>query len=645
MAAETAPILALSPRRPSTRACDRCRRKKAKCINIDSSLVCTKCRLSGVRCTFDLPVAKRGPKTTRSRHAANNAPIVKTHQIDGHNTSPGRNSSSCSDTVTPSRPAPTDYLIPDLDPPRLTIPIPSPTTWETGRLALDSALSPQTAHTIGTPLSECSSKRAISATRRWHRLSSSLHLRDPLLNLDLVVNKCFSLFFEYLFPLIPLVHEPSLRDGLNFFVHLGHSSSNTDRIGMSETWTGEAGFSSNGSILPREDSFKPPDIWPDATFTLITAVCAEAAFLLPQEIFPEGESIAETFLHASRDCLASYLETDLEYPTANSVAVRYLHSNCVHASGKPRLSWHIFGEATRLAQEMQMNDEKSLQVLPPLEAELRRRAFWILYIGDKSAAILNNRPITMHKFSFESGITTVYPTGIEDNMQIESGTLSTDISTQKNFIAGFNANVCLWKTASDLILEMRLLVNQKEPTTIPKIDMTPEEWHRLDRLYVQFMTSIDKLPHYLQADILAASQDNLRTNNEHLSNGIYRQYLIQWTNIHVSLHCLKMVVTQKLEELDSCNPRSGNVDMSLLRKTEIARDLLRVIREAPFWSLQVNGEPCVEKIRLIGASLLEIIDQHENSPLAGRARKDLSVLLDILTRLDSKASDTLRRPL
>lgn len=51
----------------------------------------------------------------------------------------------------------------------------------------------------------------------------------------------------------------------------------------------------------------------------------------------------------------------------------------------------------------------------------------------------------------------------------------------------------------------------------------------------------------------------------------------------------------------------------------------------------------VEKIRLIGAGLLEIIDQYEASPLSARARNDLSVLLDILTRLDSKASDTLRR--
>lgn len=50
----------------------------------------------------------------------------------------------------------------------------------------------------------------------------------------------------------------------------------------------------------------------------------------------------------------------------------------------------------------------------------------------------------------------------------------------------------------------------------------------------------------------------------------------------------------------------------------------------------------VEKIRLIGASLLAIIHRNQDSPLAARARGDFAVLLDTLTRLDSKASDALR---
>ncbi|KAJ5125414.1 hypothetical protein N7448_004735 [Penicillium atrosanguineum] len=318
----------------------------------------------------------------------------------------------------------------------------------------------------------------------------------------------------------------------------------------------------------------------------------------------------------------------------------------MHAAGKPRLSWHIFGEATRLAQVMQMHEEESLQGLSPLEAEFRRRAFWIVYIGDKSAAILNNRPITIHKFSFNSGITIGYPTGVEGEIVLTPRSADPDDSnTRKSFIAGFNANIRLWQSASDLLLEMRLIDQSTPVNGIARPPPTAEERHRLDHLYVLFATSLDDLPALLQPDKFVA---NFGEESSRLSS-LMRQCGIQAANLYVSLHCLKMVITQKLEEFNYYPPTRN--DMLLLRKTDIARDMLRVICDAPFWTLQVNGEPCetvlmiekVEKIRLIGASLLEIIDQHKNSPLSVRARNDLSVLLDILTRLDSKASDTLRR--
>ncbi|KAA8641778.1 transcription factor domain-containing protein [Aspergillus tanneri] len=70
--------------------------------------------------------------------------------------------------------------------------------------------------------------------------------------------------------------------------------------------------------------------------------------------------------------------------------------------------------------------------------------------------------------------------------------------------------------------------------------------------------------------------------------------------------------------------------------------MLRVLLKAPFWTLQVNGKPCVEKMRLIGASLLAIIHRDETSPVSTRAQRDFQVLLDIMARLDSKASDMLR---
>jgi hypothetical protein len=238
---------------------------------------------------------------------------------------------------------------------------------------------------------------------------------------------------------------------------------------------------------------------------------------------------------------------------------------------------------------MQLHEESSLKGLLPVEAELRRRAFWIVYIGDKSSAILNNRPITIHKFSFETGITTEYPTGIEDEMNISLGSEVLD-SDRTRLVAGFNANLRLWQAASDLILEIRLQQYQKDISLIGQ-HLTTEERGRLDSLYVRFMTCLDDLPPYLQTDAFAASLSE--------GNAQLKQYIIQRANLQVSLHCLRMVITQKFEDLEFFSTGVEHTDMLLLRKTEIARDMLRVIREVPFWSLQVNGEPCVSNFNMI----------------------------------------------
>ncbi len=503
-------------------------------------------------------------------------------------------------------------------------------SWVTsGSYNVEQTLSPQ-----GIRANSFSSARdgqRPTSLQRWNSLVGNITHRN--VNFAAILNRCLDLFFEYLYPLTPLVHEPSLRDMLAYF-------------------------------LPSAPNLDPQlESGPDAAFTLITAVCAEAAFLLPKDIFPEGESVADIFLQASRTCLHDYLEADLEHPNASSVTIRYFHSNCLHAAGKPKFSWHIFGEATRLAQVMRLHDETSYEGLYPIEAEMRRRVFWIVYMGDKSAAILNSRPITMHKYSFESGITAAYPSGTEEEShQVVSpssnATAGTHDGAAQNIITGFNANIRLWQAASDLILALRLIQDQANALERDigqagpiKTHLTPEEREAIDPLYVRFITCLDDLPPFLQSYAFASIAGKVTTQS--------KQFLTQCANLQVSLHCLRMVITQKFEDLSYFAPGAEQAD---LRKTEIVRDMLRVIHEVPFWALQVNGEPYVsinksklsaqrlingailqvEKIRLIGASLLAIIHRNPTSPIATRARGDFSILLDILTRLDSKASDALR---
>ncbi|OIW24777.1 hypothetical protein CONLIGDRAFT_623792 [Coniochaeta ligniaria NRRL 30616] len=597
---------------PVSRACDRCRRRKAKCDFAEPGSGCTHCEDAGAPCTFALPTGKRGPKSRRNRLNL-----------------PGRLPLEGSPPSTPRGPEPGGMPVSVQHAPPLQITSTlrlGGATWD----AVDPALSPQQA-TPGS-VSDRDLAQLVSSFQRWDDLAAAIQCQAPSLTVENIARQCLDLFFEYLYPLTPLVHEPSLRAALDFFVARHGVVVHTPDPAGSQLWNSptQTHRSPHGDEVI-DSALARIEAWPEPTFTLITAVCAEAAFLLPKEVFPEGYLVAGVFLQASRACLQSYLEADLENPTESSVAIRYFHSNCLHAAGKPKFSWHIFGEAVRLAQVMDLHDESSHKGLFPIEAELRRRAFWIVYLGDKSAALLNRRPITIHKFSFESGITSLYPSGAGDENPVSPGQMETE--DRPSLIVGFNANIRLWQSASDLLLELRLIQDRRTDGPGPHYRLAEEGRLRIDSLYVRFATCLDSLPPYLQPESLISQGEQ---------TGLTRQFVIQAANLQVTYHCLRMVITQRFEEIGYFTSSVESTDILVLRKTDIARDMLRIIRGAPFWALQVNGEPCVEKIRLVGASLLAIIHRNETSPLSSRAHSDFTILLDILARLDSKASDTLR---
>lgn len=549
-----------------------------KCEYLSAVDSCTHCRDAHVQCTFDLPLARRGPKARKKSDL------------------PGQPPSDPSALSTGARgagaqmPPPLAFAGPAVGglQPFNSSSLSPEAPWEPGEpLSLENGLPRQQ---MGD-LPGLSTIQNISTRQRWLHLAQAMTLRNT--TLERVSKRCIDLFFDYLYPLTPLVYEPALREVLAYIFSQPIPGMNqpspiaqltpdptagTTPLSAAESWAGFAQLNGSRAVGSR---LAP---WADSTFTLVTAVCAEAAFMLPKDIFPEGESVSEIFLEASRDCLHQHLEADLENPTANSIAIRYFHSNCLHAAGKPKYSWHIFGEAIRLAQVMHLHEEASLEGLFPIEAEFRRRCFWILYLGDKSAAILNNRPITIHKYCFDTGITTLYPSGIEDEFLITASE-----PPRKSFISGFNANVRLWQSAADLLLEIRVLQDQMMQHfrgNLPPNHVLPSaDRQHLDSLYVRFITCLDDLPPYLQSCTLA-----MAAMAEGNGSAESKQYVIQCTNLQVTFHCLRMVITQKFEDLSYFAP---GVEQADLRKSEIVRDMLRVMNEAPFWGLQANGEPNV----------------------------------------------------
>lgn len=77
-----------------------------------------------------------------------------------------------------------------------------------------------------------------------------------------------------------------------------------------------------------------------------------------------------------------------------------------------------------------------------------------------------------------------------------------------------------------------------------------------------------------------------------------------------------------------------------MQKTDIAKEIVACIQEAPFEALQVNEDPCVETTSQVGAVVLQAF-QGPDLSVVTRAKIDLQILLNILARVDSTASDKL----
>jgi hypothetical protein len=69
--------------------------------------------------------------------------------------------------------------------------------------------------------------------------------------------------------------------------------------------------------------------------------------------------------------------------------------------------------------------------------------------------------------------------------------------------------------------------------------------------------------------------------------------------------------------------------------------MLHIVSSCELDYLRINGESCVAKIRLVGAIMLELIDNNLSSPLVATARKFRDSYPRILAYLDSRTSDSL----
>ncbi|KAM5343608.1 hypothetical protein ACJ41O_012145 [Fusarium nematophilum] len=323
-------------------------------------------------------------------------------------------------------------------------------------------------------------------------------------------------------------------------------------------------------------------------FAHLTAVfaCVSCRMRQNQEA-GHGDSLIIPFLAASRGMMACCEDWDVTYADSSSIVIRMCQSAAFHHLGKTRASWLMMGQAIRLAMDMRLFDEASYRNLDPLESKLRRNIFGMLCTSDMSASILNNRPLSFHEICLDyADITPVEP---HDDFSLLAGEGSPfDVPYEKQLHEGFYLCQRLWKTATNVLLEIKMLSRTSGATPIEVSFQDPGQ-QSITQTYMSFCGILDSLPAWLGNPESHVAGDETATAFQR------RTFWHQRADLVVTFHCLRLTLLLRASQKGLCALLGlvDNSDMLALRKIEIASDLASAATTIPFEALQANGEPLV----------------------------------------------------
>ncbi|OBT89048.1 hypothetical protein VE02_02167 [Pseudogymnoascus sp. 03VT05] len=187
-----------------------------------------------------------------------------------------------------------------------------------------------------------------------------------------------------------------------------------------------------------------------------------------------------------------------------------------------------------------------------VESEFCRRAFLLLFVGDKSASILSNHPVVMGKFALDGDIIVPYARSIGE---MDSFTCSELDPMYENLdmLTGFNLNYELWSSVYTLLLEIELLRERflvRPGSKPPQQHATLADVSRLTELYLGFQTSLDALPNGLQSHpTFFNSTSSFGIQEKVGTNRGLKALAIQRANLQISFQCLRMVVLHAMPAL------------------------------------------------------------------------------------------------
>jgi len=211
-----------------------------------------------------------------------------------------------------------------------------------------------------------------------------------------LIPQCIDLYYEHIYPIMPLLYMPTVRDMMQ------------------------------RQRTPPEDN-------------LVFALCALTCLHMSGEsIRAKGPDSWETAGRFFLDeCISVRKSYDfLEDQSLYAIISSFWLSTSFFEIQQSRKSWMYLREAISGALDLRLDDDSTYAGLSPQEQLCRLRVFWILFVTERSFAILRNKPIAIKKTP--SLPTTRHPYEAAD---IQSGfrqLISSYLPLDEAFVAAWN---------------------------------------------------------------------------------------------------------------------------------------------------------------------------------------------------------------
>ncbi|KAH7914273.1 fungal-specific transcription factor domain-containing protein [Hygrophoropsis aurantiaca] len=641
-----------SKRKRQSQSCDACRARKVRCAREnpdDPKQSCKHCVALGIPCTYDYQPKKRGPPNLYLRRLQEAAAAAAAQQGDIHDPgsdispSPSSAHQSLASPIQnraspPQQQSSSTFLEPTLTPIQ-TAPIVTPSRYP---IAADSYLSHYSPNAISSPFNgsresgsgtiihqKSEDTQQYSSSEPYGSFSAynwsyKHHQPLPILPPTAIpplsyyyrphrlediaprdtISLIIALFFDFVYPLTPSIHKPSFMADL-------HS---------------------------RREERDP------LFFALVMSTVASTLVQVPRSYLPMERSVvrklAQTCYEASRHItIASY-----DPPTSMHVVVRYF--DCIYhfCEGHDATQHAAFGESAHIAVTLRMHEEASYEGLDPIECEVRRRTFWLLFGADKSMSILLGRPICLR----DEDCTVHFPKELDDEYITPSAYLPQPHG-KTALVSGLNYISRIFALLGEILVRIR--VDKRSP---PQGQFATARLEEVQSLHARILSALAHTPEPLrlkqslqhshlppdyggagfrQATFAEVKDffDNPKASRANALN----PFLVMQANLYVTQQLVRFVIEQYRDEL--LTSLNGSIDEHKVAEDReaVASDLLNILHSIPIQSIATNGPSLVHKVRFVASTLLDAVRKAETAPAsAARAHAFLWDFLSILSEIE-----------